>query len=270
MSFETELSDRLHTEVDDTPVDLDLLLAGSVAHGNKLVRRRRLSRIVGGAATIALLGGAFAYAGSLAGPTGSTPAPAGTSASPLPPKGKTADITPQATLAVLLDLLPDPKLATNRRGGFDGTNRVVGVYSLVDYDTAWVNVLVVKGRTAFSCLPKEAGCTTTTLPDGSTLRLLDIKVPGSPGEGEHQQVEAIVNRKDGLTIDLMAVNRVQAKPALTLAQLKTIVLSPRWQPQLDRSFLDQNSHLFVPRPITPPSSSPHSAKTTPTSPGATK
>jgi hypothetical protein len=257
MTFETELRDHLHAGVDDAPVDLGPLLTGAVAYGNKLVRRRRLARIFAGAATVAVLGGAFAYAGSLNDPVGNTPAPAAQVTAT-----KKADITPQATLAILLDLLPDADLATNHRGGLDGTNRVTGVYSLVDYDTAWVQILVVKAPTAFTCGPKEPGCTTTTLPDGSVLRLLDIPVPGKPGESDNRQVQANLSRKDGLTVDLMVTDTQPAKPALTLAQVKAIVVSPRWQPQLDQSFLDRSEHLFKPRPVTPPSA--------PSSPGASK
>ena len=104
MSFETELSDRLHAEADDTPVDLGPLLTGSVAYGNKLVRRRRLTRIAAGAAAVAVLGGAFAYAGSQARPGADGVAPAASTG-----MQQVGAITPQAAAKILLDTLPDAR-----------------------------------------------------------------------------------------------------------------------------------------------------------------
>ncbi|NEA35983.1 hypothetical protein [Streptomyces sp. SID13031] len=253
MSFETELSDRLHTEADDTQVDLDLLLTGSVAYGNKLVRRRRLTRIIGGAATIAVLGGAVAYAGSLNAPPGSTPAPAASVATTQPQKAK-ADITPQAALGVLLELLPDASQATNHRGGFDGTGKVLGVYTTVSYGNASLRLEVLKEQqVAFPCDAYYTGCNVVKLPDGSKLRLLDTSVPGPGGKDDYQQLQANLTRKDGLSLNLIAVNQTPAQPAITLAQLKTIAVSPRWQLKLDQAFIDRSEKLFIPRLVTQPS-----------------
>lgn len=252
MSFETELSDRLHAGVDDTPVDLEPLLTGSIAYGNKLVRRRRLTRILGGAATIAVLGGAFAYAGSLNNPASTTPAPAGPAGISQPQQAK-ADITPQAALQILLDTVPDAKLATNHRGGFEGRGKVLGVYAITDYGTAYLRVEVIKDQVPYPCIPTDTDCKVITPAAGSRLRLLNTEIPGNSGKTDNQQLQANLTRKDGLNLNLIAVNTTPDRPAITLAQLQAIATSPRWQQKLDQSFIDRSSRLFVPRLVTQPS-----------------
>jgi hypothetical protein len=252
MSFETELRDHLHAGVDNATVDLDLLLAGGVAHGNKLVRRRRLSRIFTGAATIAVLGGAFAYAGTLGGtasPDGTGIAPAG----PASTQGKKADITPQAALGVLLELLPDSQQATDLRGGFDGTGTVLGVYTTVAYGNAPLRLEIIKKQDPYPCDAYYPDCKVTTLPDGSKLRLLTTRYPGPSGKDDYQQLQANLTRKDGFALNLIAVNRTPAHPAITLAELRTIATSPRWQPKVDQALIDNSEKLFRPRLVTQPS-----------------
>jgi hypothetical protein len=252
MSFETELRDHLHAGVDDTMADLDQLLAGGVAHGNKLVRRRRLIRVFAGAATIAVLGGAFAYAGTL----GGTTSPDGTGLAPAGPavvQGKKAAITPQAALGILLELLPEAQQATTLRGGFDGTGTVLGVYSTVDYGTASLRLEVVKQQIPYPCDGYYPDCKVTVLPDGSKLRLLTAGYPGPQNKDEFQQLQANLTRKDGFSLNLIAVNSTPAKPAITLAQLKTIATNPRWQPKVDQALIEKSEKLFRPRLVTEPS-----------------
>jgi len=247
MTFETELRDHLHAGIDDTDVDLGPLLTGSVAYGNKLVRRR-LTRIVSGAAAIAVLGGAFAYAGSLGDQTGSTPAPAGVVS-----QAQRADITPQAALGLLLELLPQSEHSANQRGGFEGTGSVLGVYTTTDYGTAAIRLEIIKKQYPLQCLSTDSDCKVSILPDGSRLRLLNTAVPGPTGKDDHQQLQANLTRKDGLNLNLIAVNTTPAQPAITLAQLRTIATSPRWQLQVDQAVIDKFGRLFVPRLVTQPS-----------------
>ncbi|WBQ05878.1 hypothetical protein [Kribbella sp. CA-293567] len=268
MTFETELRDHLHAGVDDTPVDLGPLLAAGVAHGNKLVRRRRLTRILAGAATVAVLGGAFAYAGSVDGVPDGAIAPAGPGVTTQAQQAK-ADITPQATLALLLELMPDAKQAANRRGGFEGVGSVLGVYTTTDYGTASIRLEIVKDQHPLPCSDTDTDCKVTTLPDGSRLRLLDTTVPGPRGMDEYQQLQANLIRKDGLNLNLIAVNTAPAEPAVTMAQLRAIATSPRWQLQLDQAFITKSAGLFTPRLVTQPSV-PQPIGPQPTSPGASK
>ncbi len=248
MTFETELRDQLHAGIDDTDVDLGPLLTGSVAYGNKLVRRRRLTRIVSGAAAVAVLGGAFAYAGSLGDQTGTTPAPAGVVS-----QAQKADITPQAALGLLLELLPNADLAVNRRGGYDGTGSVLGVYTTTEYGTASIRLEILKEQHPLTCLPSDSDCKVSTLPAGSRLRLMNTGYPGPTGKDDYQQLQANLTRKDGLNLNLIAVNLTPAKPAITLDQLQKIATSPRWQPKLDQAFIDKSKRLFVPRLVSQPS-----------------
>ncbi|WP_328330622.1 hypothetical protein OHA70_09235 [Kribbella sp. NBC_00382] len=269
MSFETELRDRLHAGVDDTPADLDLLLTGGVAHGNKLVRRRRLTRIFAGAATVAVLGGAFTYAGTLGGPNSITPA--GQSGKPAVVQGKQGALTPQAALGILLELLPDAELATNQRGGFDGMGTVRGVYATSDYDTTSLRIEVLKNKidVPLQCFATDTYCKVSKLPDGSRLRLLDVGYPGPAGKDEYQQLQANLTRPDGLNLNLIAVNTDPAHPVLTLAQLKAIATDARWQLKVDQAFINRSAKLFTPRLVTQPSV-PQPIGTPPTSPGASK
>ncbi|WP_112248560.1 hypothetical protein [Kribbella monticola] len=251
MGFETELSERLHAETDDAVVDLDQLLTGSVAYGTKLVRRRRVTRIVAGAACVAALGGAFAYAGTLNNPAGGKIPPAATVTATRPEKQ--VPITPQAALAVLLELLPNSDLAINRRGGFDGMNKVRGIYATADYGTAVLRLEIVKNPVPYSCAAYEAGCKVVRLPDGSKLRLLTASVGGGQGKKDIQQLQANLSREDGFSLDLIAYNNAPAQPAITLAQLQAIATSTRWHPRLDQSFVAKSEHLFRPRLVTEPS-----------------
>ncbi|GAA3596735.1 hypothetical protein [Kribbella ginsengisoli] len=250
MSFETELRDRLHAGVDDTPADLDLLLAGGVAYGNKLVRRRRLTRIFAGAATVAVLGGAFAYAGTLGGPT--TIGPAGVQ-STTAVQSKKGALTPQAALAILLELLPKDHQATNLRGGFDGMGTVRGVYTTADYGSATLRLEIVKDDVPLQCFASDTYCKVTTLADRSKLRLLNTEIAATDNAGDDQQLQANLARADGLNLNLIAVNTDPAHPAITLAQLRAIATSPRWQLKLDQAFIDESEKLFRPRLVTEPS-----------------
>lgn len=259
MTFETELRDQLHAGVDHTEVDLDQLLLGGVAYGNKLVRRRRLFRIVAGAATVAVLGGGLAYAGSL----NADVAPAG--------QQQTKPITPQAAGQILLESLPDAKKAKNFSGRENSTSTerlATSLYYTDGGSTALVEIRLLTERFTPVCVKgADQFCQVTTLADGSRLELVENQSSGSSGNYKHLQ--ANLYRKDGLVIALLAENREQYNPntsptraPLTLAQLKAVVLSPRWQQQLDPAFVEGAAGLFTPRPNDPPS--------VPTTPGATK
>lgn len=159
-----------------------------------------------------------------------------------------------------------------RRGGFDGTGSVLGVYSTTDYGTAAIRLEIIKKQYPLRCLPTDSDCKVSILPDGSRLRLLTTEIPGPASNDEYQQLQANLTRKDGLNLNLIAVNTTPAQPAITLAQLRTIATSPRWQPQLDQAFINRSERLFVPRLVTQPSV-PQSIGTppsSPSSPGATK
>ncbi|MEV8373870.1 hypothetical protein AB0P21_14085 [Kribbella sp. NPDC056861] len=279
MTFETELRDHLHAGVDELPVDLGPLLAGGVAHGNKLVRRRRLTRILAGAATIAVLGGAFAYAGSVGDAPGRGVAPAAENSVQNKVVRKTTAITPQAALKIMLETLPREP-ATNYRGGYDGTttgpdasNKPTGVNALVDYtsggSTGIVRVEVV--TTGYPLLCSGTECSLTTLPDGSKLRLIDLtdRMDNKPGGYRHLEVN--LARPDGLNLNLLAVNYQHdnpntspTRPPVSLAQLKAIATNPHWQLKLDQAFVDGAEGLFVPRLITQPSGPPEQIRVTPT------
>ena len=256
MTFETELRDRMHTGIDDVDVDLGSLVTGSIAHGRKLRRLRRLTRIFAGAAAVAVLGGALAYGNALNSPA----PPAGTQQT----SAETKAATPQAALRILLETLPSTTPARDFDGWWEGVGTPDGLTAKLTYtdggSTADVRVSLLNQRFAPAACIKSADklCRLTTLPDGSRLQLIENQSAGSGGNYLHLQ--ASLYRKDGLIITLLSENREEynpdtspTRPPLSLAQLKAIVLSPRWQRHLDAALVDGAGGLFTPRPISQPS-----------------
>jgi len=258
MTFETELRDRLHAGVDQTEIDLGALLDGSVAYGTRVVRRRRLFRIFAGAATVAVLGGVFAYAGSLSGPTDD-----GVPASTSTPALQEA-ITPQAALKILLETLPTAGQKGDFTGWPEGIGTQNGLSARLGYtdggSTATVTISLLNHRFPPECVEgADLNCRIDTLANGSKLQLVENQSSGSSGNYKHLQ--ANLYRKDGLVITLLSENREEynpgtspSRPPLSLAQLKAVVISPRWQRQVDPALVDGATGLFTPLPLTQPSS----------------
>lgn len=259
MDFEPELRDRLHAGVDRTEIDLGALLDGSVAYGSRVVRRRRLFRIFAGAATVAVLGGAFAYATSVNGPTDDLPASTSTRA-----LQETLPITPQAALKILLETLPTAGQKGDFSGWPEGIGKQDGLSAHLSYmdggSTADVTISLLNHRFPLECVEgADLSCRIESLAGGSKLQLVENQSSGSSGNYKHLQ--ANLYREDGLIITLLSENREEynpgtspSRPPLSLAQLKAVVTSPRWQREVDPALVDGATGLFTPRPLTQPSS----------------
>jgi hypothetical protein len=116
-----------------------------------------------------------------------------------------------------------------------------------------------------SCAGQAPTCTVTTLPNGSKLMLEETV---SPDGSNLRTRQAHLVRADGLYISLISDNGkywkdhgTQAQPPLSLAQLRAIVTSPRWQHKVDADLVDRSAQLFVPR-TPPPMSTFHSRRLT--------
>lgn len=262
MDFEEELRSRLRT-VSDTEVDLTELTTGGVAHGKRLIRRRRITQVTAAGATLVVLGGIVAYAD---GPWQKPPADLGVAATPS--IGRQIDITPQAALKILLELLPTDARTGHYSGG-DATSKSEikspAVWAHASYTDAvgTSNLMLSVGRfPRESCTParQDEQCTQSTLPDGSVLTIVKISNSNDPSQWAWR---ASVDRGDGLHVNLIEDNSEQDKgpgtrptPPLSTERLRAIVTSPRWQLKVDESFAQQAAPLFRPTPAAPVSTPP--------------
>lgn len=289
MGFDDELPDRLRGEVDGLQPDVSRLVAGGLARGRRMVRRRRIVQVVAAGATVAVLSG-VAYAAPWNGAGGNqngqfqvaappTTKPSAKPSAKPPAKPKLVDITPQATLQLLLDQLP-AGAKTSDYSGSRGTawNRTTGTYASLTYtDSTGAKTLmsvqlnwgpdVGQNSNTVPC-PEPFGavdwyiCDYQELADGRALRLeqnweyrasrnTDDGKAGPNGRGAKIR-SASLSRADGLEIHVWENNSSSEKngpqtrptPPLTLKQLEAIVLDPSWQRQLDAEYVERAEKLF--------------------------
>ncbi|WP_020580122.1 hypothetical protein [Actinopolymorpha alba] len=267
------ISRALRDEVRSVQPNVQDLVAGGIANGRRVVRRRRFAQVIAAGATFAVLGG-VAYAMPW---TGAQPAsigaaaggPAGTP-TPTPPAVKKTMTTPQAMVRLLLDQLPADAETARYSGVWEEDwetrePRRVGAYAEFTYANPqgrsrmsigmrWKNV----HASEFRCPKPHTGatCDLRKLRDGSVLILeQNREYAAGPkyGEGKGPKVwSARLLRKDGMSIFLSENNAPAQKgapesrptPPLTLAQLEAIVTSPSWQAKLDAEYVKEAERLF--------------------------
>jgi hypothetical protein len=259
VDIEEELRSRMRT-VNEVEADLGVLRTRGVAHGKRLIRRRRVIQTIAGGATLAIAIGVFAYAEDpRRSPEAGIAAPA--------PTVRQTDITPQAALKILLELLP-PGSRTGSYEGGDSTNKrdvkSPAVWAHATYTDAigTSNLMLSVGRfPRASCSRNlDEHCTQTRLTDGSLLTLIRITNHQDPRQ---KVFYVVLDRRDGLHITLNADNSEQDKgtatrpaPPLSMEQLRAIVTNPRWNLRVDESFAREAAPLFTPVPARPPVSIP--------------
>lgn len=289
MGFDDELPGRMRTGVDGLQPDVTRLVAGGMERGKRFVRRRRIVQVVAAAATVAVFGG-VAYAApwnqdAQLQVANTPPKPAVQPAA----KPKQVDITPQATLQLLLDQLPAGAKTTGYSGGSEverdenGKLRPVRTYVNLTYSDStgakshmsfslnWFEG-AANGAAVECPEPFGAGewyyCDYRKLEDRSVLRLdRNWEYPASPDKSDGKAgpngrgakyVTATLARPDGLVFGFAENNsagvekspETRPTPPLTLAQVKAIALSPTWQTKLDAEYVKQAEKLFRPdRPI---------------------
>ncbi|WP_460533556.1 hypothetical protein, partial [Flindersiella endophytica] len=259
------------------------------------VRRRRIVQVVAAGATVAVLSG-VAYAAPWNGvggnhngqfqvaapPTTKQSAKPSAKPSPKPPaKPKLVEISPQATLQLLLDQLPADVKTGDYSGGryFEGNeDETLGTWAALTYTDStgaktlmraalnWRPDVAQDGATMPCPEPFGAGewyiCEREELPGTGVLRLdQDHEYPASANteddkagpNGRGAKVRwAVLLREDGLQITLWENNSSAEKdapetrptPPLTLARMRAIALSPTWQKQLDADYVERAEKLF--------------------------
>lgn len=257
MEFETELRGLLRQAVDRTEVDIHTLTTMGVARGTHRVWRRRVTQLAVVGATLAVVGTA---AHSLPGTTASDAGPARAPSGRQQPVARTVDITPQAALRLLLDLLPAGSTTEAYQGG--DAKRGLGISPAVDVGLSYIdaagasNVSLRAGRLpSYVCPPQDAenACTATTLADGSVLTVHRLTGPDNA-----IRWSVNLDRTDDMHV-FVAVDNARADhgpgtrptPALSVTQLKAIVQDSGWQLRVDKRLADKAEPLFTPRPPSP-------------------
>ncbi|MFE5486122.1 hypothetical protein [Streptomyces sp. NPDC056527] len=262
--FEEELGAALRRTGDGFAAgDGRELVAGGLARGRSRVVRRRLGAVTGSVLALAVVAVGGAYGGDLLGSGGgaegssvaaSRPAPAGQDKSARDravPGGKNArdkaeklpvrkdgkpgsgtDTAPpepdgDAVAATLRALLPTGLKVTSKGG--DGQYAYVVVDDGKGKSLVQVNVQYDMGDEACALYCNGS----TTLPDGGFLKL--TRQGGEKGGAGVVWWSADTMDRDGFRVVVSAFNAeaqdekaTRAEPALTMAQLKAIVLDARW------------------------------------------
>lgn len=245
MPFEDELGAALRRTADTFDTDPQVLAAGGAARG-RVLRRRRRTAIVAGAAGLALVGvGGFALSGLA---TGGASKDSGvvTPASPGPSKTKAGSITGDEAVALLKKVLPKAKYS-QEHGRVLGAD---GVFADLVYDDGKGASAIAVGLSRvdddpLSC-PDPAyatpgsSCEVTSLKDGSRL-LISLGYEYPDLRVDTKDWSAVLTTPDGRRIDLQEWNApaekgaavTRADPPLSAAQLRAIVTSDVWDKAFD-------------------------------------
>lgn len=252
----TNLMNRAVAAVDPPTGDL---VAGALARGRRLRRRRTATQLGSGLAVCALLGGAAAAVATIpAGRTGSGPArgiqAAAAPSAPATPKTATLTtvgpttaappvvtgpaLTQQSVIATFQRLIPAGVTLSKRGGNLAAGNGTADVDLTYrdGHGPVQVAVTVYFARGAFGAWCQISTCTTT--PTGSTLAVHQgSDHPGQPNL-EPKNWGVALERPDGTGVSVTEWNSMTEKtpgsvtrtlPPLTIAQLTAIVSSPRWE-----------------------------------------
>ncbi|WP_329383470.1 hypothetical protein OG625_21425 [Streptomyces sp. NBC_01351] len=273
MPFEDELGEALRRAGDGFPADRHALVQAGERRGRRLVARRRAAVIGGSVLSLALIGGAGAYAGGLLDGTGRSEiaappepsgGPSGGDGTPVPelppvPRG-TGAVSAEQMVEVLKGLLPEGTLSVTRASGTDGSSAgVTGVYD-DGKGGAEINVSVLRldpngvmAHTETLCseknLPEGDDCTTEQLADGSKLLIEQRHLPPSLTPGLKEWRAALATPQGylvkfyesnspfglypGNSPSAGATAITRTDPPLSPARLKALVTSDKWHPALN-------------------------------------
>ncbi|MFE9791402.1 hypothetical protein ACFYRL_06650 [Streptomyces goshikiensis] len=229
MPFEDELGNALRRAGDGFTTDGHALVEAGERRGRRLVARRRAAVVGGSVLTLAAIATGGAYTGGLFGGAGGSGGGSGgggghsqvnVAAPPeLPAK---ADAR-----AVLESLVPKNGITVASKGGG-------GDYAyLVLDDGKGASLVQVNVQEQMGAALGGHMSGATTLPDGT--KVLETKQPGEKGGKGVLWWSADTLRPDGRRVVVSAFNTGnQSKPAtrkepvLTMEQLRTIALDPKW------------------------------------------
>lgn len=238
------------------------LVDGGVQRGRRM-KRMRMARVVGGVATVAMLGGVVAVnqfpGGFQEAPADVAVASGGVQA--VPPEEQ-VPVTSQVVVQTLIDLLPEGEVSHLAGDQWPSDSLVTANGDLVFDDgagAAQVMVSVGQAHPGISCEPPHpepsVQCTELEQPDGSVVVIIqrpeytDGSMPGMlTWTAQHL-------RTDGTVVELTEFNSAAQKvpppsrelPPLTVEQLTEIVTSPQWRTEVPKSEAMAAEDLFEPR-----------------------
>jgi hypothetical protein len=265
MNLDDELAELMHRAVDTLDPPTDRLVAGGVARGRTLRRRRYFTLAAEGATCVLVLVAVTAMTVQLVtARTHGTSASAGVKPPPgtptlmaAPPKGTVA-VTGQVMAQTLLDLLPAElgnvkviRMSGRSFTGFAAAEVVIddghGAAELAISMTYWTpnHRNIVSAECSDSAVSADAVC--RILSDGG---LLSTSHGGASGSAARWQVQ--LGRTDNVQIELTEWNAPTEKdarptrlsPPLTMSQMTTIVGSGRWQSHVSAALAASAASLF--------------------------
>jgi hypothetical protein len=267
MNTDSNVNDLVNRAVATIEPRTDLLIAGGLARGRALRRRRRITQ---GASGVALAGLIAAVAVAVW-PSSSTPGAQHTNAqhtnqaaasSPTsvasvaheaPPARAT--ITPQVVAQRAIDLLPAGATVTNLSGNsLEGS---VGAELTYDdgHGAALLEASVDFGPTSSGLGGACEISTCTTGPDGSKLAVRQGSDNPSQPNAEPKEWTVILQRTDGVTVTISEWNApaekgaaptTRAVPPLSIAAAKAFARSNTWRSKVPQSEIDADAGLFTP------------------------
>ncbi|SES12809.1 hypothetical protein SAMN04487983_103230 [Streptomyces sp. yr375] len=248
--FEERLSAALHHVGGTFDSPGGALAAAGQAWGQRLRLRRRRAAVMGGAASLALVG----VGGALLVPWGGTPGPRPSSVAvpgSAEPTPVAASFTGDDMIRTLRQLLPQGKFSTSEARGTDGElpPLALGVYddgkgeAAVSVGLGRIPADAGKVDPATAVLPCADGeqsgldsCRTELLPDGSAITVYQgYEYPDRRADTKAWGADLVT--RAGQHVSVMEWNSAAEKgkpisrpePPLTPAQLKTLAAAPEWR-----------------------------------------
>jgi hypothetical protein len=261
MDADSNMNDMLNRAVATMEPRTDLLIAGGLARGRTLRRRRRIAQGASGVA----LAGLIATVTVAAWPSSTAPAAQHRNQAAGSPQvgavvahhapSARATITPQVVAQRATDLLPagakPTHLSGNSMAGFVGAS--------LTYDdghgAALLEVSLDFGPTSSGLGEACQISVCTTRPDGSKLAVRQGSDNPSRPNAEPKEWSVILQRADGVTVTLNEWNAPAEKgaqpvtrtlPPLSIRAAKAFVDSDTWQSKVPKSEIAADAGLFTP------------------------
>ena len=262
----TDLQDALHRAVDDLHPDLARIADSARRRGLGIRRRRQVLGAVGAAVSVtAVLAGSALLVDPRTGQQPSADGPARTRLAPAPVfdvADGTRPLTGAATTAGLRDTMASLQAGhADDFAGQQSPGRIRESYGTLTWhplDGSGVSVLGVNvqprlyyGRGIFRCSAGQHRCEVTHPTPDSTLMTYEEHTRTDAGTGITLVVDLL--RADGLRVSAHATNGLdlggdrwrvtRARPALSVAQLTTLVQQPWWGRRLPTALGEEGRRL---------------------------
>lgn len=256
--FEGGLGDALRRTGEGFSAESGPLIDGGVLRGRRRLRRRRAGAVTGSVAALAVVGlgtsyAAGAFGGGSGGPdSGVATQPVASATSGPAKKGGHGDgpqLSKEKVIEILQDLLPKGEFSEqDGRGTADPLGPAAHVVFDDKHGKAAIGVSIgaldpdgAAASEQLQCPDKVFvpydSCTSKTLPDGSRLKLMrGYEYPDK--RVDTKLWSAFYVTAEGYTVDVNEWNAPAEKgesisrpqPPLSLAQLKALATSAKWQP----------------------------------------